>query len=104
MAGSKNKYSFYVVVAFAFLSGIKAQDTITYDLKQCIDLALKNNIDLYRSEATTDISSARLWQSRATFLPSLNGYISQGQNAGKSINPFTNTFVNKKILTGQYGI
>jgi outer membrane protein len=85
-------------------SFIKAQDTLTLNLKQCIDLALKNNMDLLRTESYQDISQQRRDQSRAAFLPSINGYISQGENAGKSINPFTNQFVNRKIMTGQYGI
>ncbi len=94
-----------LITFFLCLGNIsRSQDTINLNLKQCIDIALKNNVDLFRSQSLADISSQNLWQSRVAFLPSLNGYISQGQNAGKSINPYTNTFINQKIITGQYGL
>jgi outer membrane protein len=106
MEGSKNKMRalFLFLILGVLRFPLAAQDTVVLSLKQCIDLALKNNMDLLRSTSIADISGQRLWQSRAAFLPSLNGYISQGQNAGKSINPYTNTYVNQKIITGQYGI
>jgi len=67
-------------------------------------MALQSNIDLLRVQTNLKVSDQTLYQSRANFLPSINGYISQGQNAGKSINPFTNQFINQKIITGQYGL
>jgi outer membrane protein len=95
-----------VLIFLCSLLGVSlnAQDTVRLDLKQCIDIALKNNIDLYRTQTSLKISDQNLYQSRGNFLPSINGYISQGQNAGKSINPFTNQFINQKIITGQYGL
>jgi outer membrane protein len=102
---NKMRLSVFLLLLLSMLrSPLTAQDTVVLSLKQCIDLALKSNMDLLRTKSFADISGQRLWQSRAAFLPSLNGFISQGQNAGKSINPYTNAYVNQKIITGQYGI
>ncbi len=81
-----------------------AQDSTLYTLKQCIDMALKNNPDIKTVEFQEETAQARLQQARATALPYANAYASQGINKGKSINPYTNTFVNQEIVTGQYGI
>lgn len=94
-----------VILGFLFSCFlIHAQDTVTLNLKQCIDIALKNNVDLLRAQTNLKTGYESLYFSRSSFLPSINGYINQGQNAGKSINPYTNTFINQKIMTGQYGL
>lgn len=99
------RISIYILILSLFLHfNLKSQDTISLNLKQCIDYAIKNNIDLLRNESQLQISHERLNQSRASNLPNLNGYLSQGQNSGKSINPYTNTFLNQQIMTGQYGL
>lgn len=82
----------------------KAQDSTLYTLKQCIDLALQNNLDVKLSEFQAEITGTRLTQARANALPYASAYANQGINRGKSINPYTNTFVNQEIVTGQYGV
>ncbi len=81
-----------------------AQDSVLYTLKQCIDIALQNNLTLKMSEFQVESNDARLQQSRTNSLPNITAYANQGINQGKSINPYTNTFINQKINTGQYGL
>jgi outer membrane protein len=96
----------HFVFILCFLPAFKsiAQDSTLYTLKQCIDLALKNNIDVKTAGSQEEIALARLQQARANALPYANANASQGINKGKSINPYTNTFVNQEIVTGQYGV
>jgi outer membrane protein len=95
----------FTVTFFLFFSlRILAQDTITYSLEQCISAAIRNNIDVKRSEFQLERSDATLLQSRVSNIPYVSAYASQGINHGKSINPYTNTFLNQQIITGQYGI
>ncbi len=82
----------------------RAQDTTVYNLKQCIDIALQNNLNVRLSEFQKESNDARLQQSRAAYLPYLTGYANQGVSEGKSINPYTNQFINQKVNTGQYGL
>ena len=94
----------FLSISIFFISSVKAQDTIVYTLQKCIDIALQNNLSLSMSKNQKDISEASLWQSRASLLPSISAYANQGMSNGKSINPFTNTFINQEVNTGQYGI
>jgi len=96
------KYLFTLLI-FAALH-LQAQDTVVYNLKQCIDLAIKNNLNVKQAEHQMQSNEVLLQQSRAAGLPYLSAYAQQGINMGKSINPFTNTFINQQILTGQYGL
>lgn len=98
------KRAVYIIIPCLFIFSTRAQDTLTLTLEKCIQIALENNLDLLKNEYQVDINSTRLNQSRTSSLPSINAFASQGQNTGKSINPFTNTFLNQKIITGQYGI
>lgn len=95
---------FLIILVLLANSGYKAQDSVTYNLKQCIDIAIKNNLNLKLSEFQMESSNQRLQQARAANLPSVSAYANQGINSGKSINPYTNTFINQQIVTGQYGI
>ncbi|MCE3227720.1 MAG: TolC family protein [Bacteroidetes bacterium] len=97
------KFLIPLFVSLLFPS-LKAQDSVVYTLKQCIDIAVKNNITVKTSESQAQTANALLQQSRASNLPSVSAYINQGMSQGKSINPFTNTFINQQVMTGQYGI
>jgi len=92
-----------IILLFFTLNNF-AQDSIVYTLKQCIDMALQNNLNLKLSEFQMESNDVRLQQSRTNSLPNISAYANQGINQGKSINPYTNTFINQKINTGQYGL
>ncbi|MGZ3883909.1 MAG: TolC family protein [Bacteroidia bacterium] len=94
----------FLVLPVLFSGLCSGQDSVTYNLQQCIDIAVRNNIDLKRSEYAAQTAGARLNQARAATLPYASAFASQGINQGKSINPYTNSYVNKEIITGQYGI
>lgn len=98
-----NRYFISLLFCLSVYPGI-SQDSTLYTLKQCIDIALKNNLDVRTAELQEEMAQARLQQARASALPYANAFASQGINKGKSINPYTNTFVNQEIITGQYGI
>lgn len=72
-------------------------------LQQAIELGIKNNIDVLQSGVATERSSVLWRQSRMNMLPNLNAAVNQGTNYGKSIDPFTNTFIDQKVNYGNYG-
>lgn len=100
---TKNTYAL-VLMALGFSLGINAQDSITYTLPQCIDLAMKQNQALMVSGFQVQNSGSAQRQAAAAVLPAISGYANQGISTGKSINPYTNTFINQEAGTGQYGI
>lgn len=96
------KIGLTILIFFALRN--TAQDSVVYTLKQCVDIALQNNLTVKLSEFQMESNDARLQQSRTNSLPNVSAYANQGINQGKSINPYTNTFINQKINTGQYGL
>lgn len=83
---------------------ICAQDTVVYTLQKCIDMALQNNLTTIMSANDMESAKAYMQQSRAGLLPTINAYANQGISNGKSINPYTNAFINQEVNTGQYGL
>jgi outer membrane protein len=75
-----------------------------YDLKVCVDIAIKNN-------ATVKTAAIDALQAELTFkqldlakYPTANGFVSNGLNFGRSINPTTNTFENNTIFFNSWGV
>jgi outer membrane protein len=80
-----------------------AQQT-TYTLPQCIDIAIKNNLSVSKSELQVQIADIALQQSRENLLPSLSGNVSHAVNSGRSVDPTSYTYVNRQITTANYGL
>jgi outer membrane protein len=72
-------------------------------LKECVDIALQNNLQVRRSIYSVQNSNINLWQSKAQFLPTLNAGTSYGWQWGRAINPVTNIYTNRNgnNLNGQ---
>ena len=70
-----------------------SQTDKTWTLQQCIEYALKNNIQIKQNMLNEKLSEATLLQSKAQMIPSLNGNISNSYNNGRKVDPFTNAFV-----------
>lgn len=94
----------FTIILLLLVSTVHAQTGQVYTLQKCIDIALENNLTLSTTMLRMESDKARLMQSRATTLPYVTGYLNQGINNGKSINPYTNSFVDQRIATGQYGL
>lgn len=85
---------------FAFTA--KAEESWT--LQQCIEHALKHNIQIKQSVLSTDLTKGNLQQSEAALLPSINAGASNYYNYGKTIDPFTNNFATEKVRSDRYSL
>lgn len=63
-----------------------------WSLQQCIDFALKNNIQIKQNILNQRLSSATHLQNKAQLLPNLSGSLSHSYNNGRRVDPFTNAF------------
>jgi outer membrane protein len=88
---------------FLFAAAARAQAP-RVTLQECIGAALKNNVQVKQGQL--DVSTAELnhRQAKSNLLPAVNGNISHGINQGRSIDPFTNTYVNQNINYANYGL
>ena len=72
-------------------------------LKEAIETGIKNNIDVLQSDLQMQKAGITLKQSKANMLPDLNASANHGVNQGRSIDPFTNAFINQKVNYANYG-
>ncbi|MBL7884856.1 MAG: TolC family protein [Bacteroidia bacterium] len=75
-----------------------------WTLEQCIDYALKNNIQIKQTEINADLAKVNLTQSQANLLPTLNASGSHSYNIGRTIDRFTNQFADAQVLSQNFGI
>src|SRR5690349_19030704 len=68
-----------------------------WTLKECIDYALANNLDVQRSELNVESSDIDKTLAKMAMIPSLNASLSNNYNWGRSINPVTNEFTTQQI-------
>lgn len=73
-------------------------------LKECIEIALKNNLTVTQSGIQAQNSEIQWQQARLNRLPSVNASVGHGINQGRSIDPFTNSYVNTQLGYGNYGV
>ena len=101
------KFFLLATVFFAAMQIGFTQDSLlsgTLSLKQCIDIALKNNIDINRSEFDMQDSKVTLTQSKANRLPFMSGNINHSFSQGKTVDPFTNSYVDQKLTSASYSL
>ena len=67
-----------------------------WTLRECVEYALANNLQIRRSELDVELSSIDKRQSRLAMLPSANAQGSYGFNWGRGIDPVTNDFVSSQ--------
>jgi outer membrane protein len=96
------KLFFGVLVCTLFFSdALVAQ---TWGLRQCVDYALKNNIQLKQTILSSELANINYTQSKAEFLPSINGSASNSYNFGRSIDYSTNRAVNQQIRSFNFSL
>ncbi|WCO02315.1 TolC family protein [Psychroserpens ponticola] len=77
---------------------------ISYSLEECLSMALKNNLDLKSTHLNADREKVNHQRSKANLLPSINGDFNLGVNRGRSIDPFTNDFINQEFTFSNVGL
>ncbi len=75
-----------------------AQTTTTsYNLKTCIDVAQANNIPVKQNGLNVEAAAINYNGAKFSRLPNVGGGISYGINNGRSIDPFTNGYINQQL-------
>jgi outer membrane protein len=73
-------------------------------LQQCIETGISNNLPVLQSELQIQTAEVNLKQAKANRFPDLNASVNHGINQGRSIDPFTNSFINQQVNYAGYGI
>ena len=98
---------FLIIIIVAFFNKIAhAQQTAdsVLTLQQCLDIAIKNNLLVKQSEIQMEASRIIYMQAKENLLPTLNGSVDHNLSDGRSLNPFTNGYLNQQITSAFYGL
>ncbi|MBN8687089.1 MAG: TolC family protein [Chitinophagales bacterium] len=90
------KKSFTLVLVLLVFSVARSQDK--WDLRQCVDHAVKNNISVRQTDLQSRFSALTYDQSKAGQLPSFNYSGSVGYRLGRSENPTTGVLEDNNFL------
>ncbi|MGL6267313.1 MAG: TolC family protein, partial [Chitinophagaceae bacterium] len=109
MAGINNVSNIRIAfLGIILLSGISinasAQTTEKWDLRRCIDYAMKNSIDVRQSDITARSSEIALKQSKLAQIPSLNFNVSNGFSFGRTLDRTTNVYVSRSAMFQQLSL
>ena len=88
----------------SFISFAQNEANKIYSLEDCISIALENNINLKSTNLLANTAKVNYQQSKADMLPSVNGSFNLGVNDGRSIDPFTNDFINQELTFSNLGL
>lgn len=93
-----------ILVTISFILSFfltEAQDKLT--LQQAIQMGIANNLDVNQSNLLMQKADVNWKQSKAAMLPNLNVSVDHGINQGRSIDPYTNGYINQKVDYASYG-
>ncbi len=73
-------------------------------LKQCVEIALANNLQVNQSQFSNQSDAVNLQQAKGNRLPFVSGYVAHGSNEGRSIDPYTNSYIDQTVNFANYGL
>jgi outer membrane protein len=92
-----------LIVSYPSLS--EGQNAKTpWSLQQCIDYALKNNLQIRQAELSKESNVITLTQYKANLLPTLNGSAYHNYSFGRTIDPYTNTPAETSVLSENFSL
>jgi outer membrane protein len=103
----KAKHTFFILMMLVLgaLNHVKAQDTVTMDLKACMHYAVEHSTKMRIQQA--DIRDAQIDRRDAilsAFTPSIDGSTYAYSNFGRSIDPETNTYIRTTSFHNGYSL
>jgi len=84
---------------------LAAQDTTgKWDLRKCVDYAVKNNISIKQADIQARITALQLQQNKLFQYPTAAAATSGNLQFGRSIDPTTNQFTTTELLSQSYSL
>jgi outer membrane protein len=83
---------------------VSAHAQRVFSLREAVDTALRNNLELKQTQLQMESSAIDWRQSKANLFPTLNGFANHGINQGRSIDPFSNSYIDQQINFAGYGL
>lgn len=93
----------FMVFIFLFI-GLYSYSQEYWSLEKCIQYAYENNIDIKKQRLLIKSAKKELLQSKASFLPDLNGYITHSYNYGQTVDRYTNEFATDRVQSNNFNL
>ncbi|WP_062175849.1 TolC family protein [Dysgonomonas macrotermitis] len=94
----------YFIAACLLFSAIGMSGQTTWSLRQCIDYAVNNNIEIKQQELQVKSAEIDLNTSKSSRLPDLNASASHTFNFGRAISSSTNGYIDTNMANTSLGI
>jgi len=94
-----------IIICFFFVlvvNDVYSQNKMT--LQQSVETGIANNLQVQQSSFQMEREEITWKQSKLNRLPDLNANVNHGINRGRSIDPFTNSFINERVSYAGYGL
>lgn len=98
------KCSKVLTVAVAMLSVfmVSAQSGNTLTLRRAVEIGLSKNLDVNLRNLNMERAGVSLSRAKGNMIPTLSGIINHDLNSGRSIDIFTNSYVNQEYTSAVY--
>src|SRR5688572_5408400 len=104
MKNKRNHMKIIILVLLCSASTWASAQSKHLTLKECIETGIKNNFDVLQSTLDAEVARANWQQAKANLYPDLNGNLTHGKNQGRSIDPFTNQYINQNVNFANYSL
>lgn len=89
---------------FYFSIALSQEDAVPVTLEESIRIALENNLELEGAQLREKRARINFKMTRNNILPDLNGSYNIGLSNGRSIDPFTNAYINRELTFSNAGL
>lgn len=98
------KIIYIIAFVWSSLSYAQTDNLVVYNLNDCIDIAIANNLDLKSSKLNAERSKVLYKNSKNELLPNLNMDYNLGVNDGRNIDPYTNGYIDEQLTFSNLGV
>jgi len=98
---------FKYILTILFLTGsipALAQQDSVFSLRQCLDIAIKNNLTVQQTAITAERDRIGFVQSKDNIIPNISAQASRDFTTGRTVNPVTNTYINQSVTYDNYAV
>ena len=91
-------------ILFIFLCTFSTYAQETWTLQQCLEYSETHNSPLQKIKSANLTSEQNILQAKGSMLPVINASATQNYNLGRSIDPFTNVYINQQVRSNNLGV
>jgi len=95
---------FYILGALLMLLGFCAGAQKTWTVEDCVNYAVRNNLNVGKSELQNSLNKETYNQSIRNMLPGAQLSAGSGMSFGKTVDPTTYDFVNQQFFSTSYSV